>query len=399
MTMQPEPSDDTAPAPPPPAAAPGGSSRPRTPIAGERIVAGRAIVESPTPPWCVVADDEPRLRQVLARLMTMEGFRCMEAVNGVEALDLLDQYPVSLLLSDLRMPELDGLELLASARDRYPDLAIVMITAVADVETAVQALSRGATDYLTKPFHLEEVRARVRQAMDKRRLQLENRDYHQQLETRVQEQAGRIEELYRAGIQALVDALEVKDRYTRGHSARVSQYATAIAQELGLEQAVLDQIELGGHVHDIGKIGVRETVLNKPSQLTPDEYRHVMTHPEVGYRLLAPLLADAPVALNVVLWHHERVDGAGLPHGLDGRGIPLEARIAAVADSFDAMTSARPYREGGFIPPEIALAELRRCAGTQFDAEVVTAFGGLIERGALVLPPHERRPEVPSEPA
>ncbi len=348
--------------------------------------------EDDGPAWCVVADDEPRLRQVLTRLMTMEGFRCAEASNGVEALRLLGQHRAALLLSDLRMPQLDGLELLEAAHADYPDLAIVMITAVADVSTAVQALSRGATDYLTKPFHIEEVRARVRQAMEKRRLQIENRDYHDQLEARVREQASRIEELYRVGIQALVDALEVKDLYTRGHSVRVSLYATTIARELGLDPTMLEQIELGGHVHDIGKIGVRESVLNKPERLTPDEYQHIMTHPEVGYRLLAPLLAHAPVALNVVLWHHERVDGQGLPHGLDGSGIPVEARITAVADSFDAMTSARPYRAGGFITVEAAIVELRRCAGTQFDPHVVSAFTGLIESGRLHLPPLAPQP-------
>src|SRR5690606_35389353 len=317
------------------------------------------------------------------RPMTAGGFRCEEVRDGREALASLQAEPAALLLTDMRMPRLDGLGLLEAARTAYPDMAVVMITAVTEVDTAVRALSLGATDYLTKPFNLEEVRARIEQAMEKRRLRLENRDYQLNLEERVQQQARRIEEDFKAGSQALADALEVKDHYTSGHPVRVSAYACAIARELQLDREVVEQIELGRHVHDIGKIGVREAVLNKPSPLTDEEYRHIMTHPEVGHRLLAPLLADAPVALNVVLSHHERVDGAGLPHGLSGESIPREARIAAVADSFDAMPSLRRYRDESLITVERALGELRRCSGTQFDAEIVDAFTGLVEQGRV----------------
>src|SRR5690606_16973685 len=150
-------------------------------------------------------------------------------------------------------------------------------------------------------------------------------------------------------------------------------------------EEVVDQVELGGHVHDIGKIGVREAVLNKPGPLTEQEYRHVMTHPEVGHRLLAPLLADAPVALKIVLSHHERMDGAGLPHGLRGDQIAREARIVSVADAFDAMTSMRPYREAVVIPADSALSELERCAGTQFDGEIVEVFRSLVGSGKVHL--------------
>ena len=143
-------------------------------------------------------------------------------------------------------------------------------------------------------------------------------------------------------MQSLADALEVKDPYTRGHSVRVSYYAVAIANALGLEPDLVRQIELGGHLHDIGKIGVREAVLNKPGPLTDEEYEHIMTHPMVGWQILSPLLGDVPVALRVVRWHHERFDGGGIPDRLAGEEIPLEARIAAVADSFDAMPSSRP---------------------------------------------------------
>ncbi|HVZ78015.1 MAG TPA: response regulator, partial [Gemmatimonadaceae bacterium] len=166
---------------------------------------------------CLIVDDEPPLRQVLVHLMRGDGFDCLEAGNGREALDLLEQRRVTLVISDLRMPKMDGMELLREVRARYPDTAVVMITAVADVDVAVSCLAIGAMDYLTKPFHLEEVRARVSQALERRRLVLENRDYQERLEERVQAQSRRLEELFLAGIQSLAEALEVKDPYTRGH--------------------------------------------------------------------------------------------------------------------------------------------------------------------------------------
>jgi response regulator RpfG family c-di-GMP phosphodiesterase len=334
-------------------------------------------------PRCLVADDEPRLRQVLCRLMRSDGFDCEEAGSGVEALAALERTPVPLLLSDLRMPQMDGLELLRHVRDRYPDTAVVMITAVADVEMAVKALALGATDYLTKPFHLDEVRARVAQALEKRRLRLENREYQERLEERVQAQARRLEELFLAAIQSLVESLEVKDPYTKGHSDRVSRYSAAIAARMALPPALVRQVELGGHLHDIGKIGVREAVLNKPGPLTDEEYRHIMTHPMVGWQILSPLLGDAPAALRIVRWHHERLDGRGIPDRLAGDEIPQEARIVAVADSFDAMTSSRPYRPGRRMGTEAALEELERNRGTQFDPTVLDVFIPMVRGGEV----------------
>jgi cyclic di-GMP phosphodiesterase len=340
-------------------------------------------------PRCLVVDDEPRLRQVLVRLMQGDGFACTEAASGVEALEQLQRQSATLVLSDLRMPSMDGIELLRQIRARFPDTAVVMITAVADVEVAVSCLAIGAMDYLTKPFHLEEVRARVTQALEKRRLILENRDYHERLEERVAVQARRLEELFLASIQSLAEALEMKDPYTRGHSIRVSQYSSVIARALELDADVVRQIELGGHLHDIGKIGVREAVLSKAGPLTDEEYAHIMTHPVVGWRLLLPLLGEAPLALNVVRSHHERFDGRGIPDGIAGHDIPLEARIAAVADAFDAMTSGRPYRASP-LPVDAALAEMRRNSGSQFDPEVLAALLRSVESGALDVSAHAK---------
>jgi len=343
---------------------------------------------------CLIVDDEPRLRQVLARLMEQEGFVCHEAGSGAEALELLRRTAISIVLSDLRMPVMDGIELLRQVRARYPDTAVVLITAVADVDVAVSCIAMGAADYLTKPFNLDEVRARVAQALDKRRLLMENRGYHERLEERVAAQGRRLEELFLASMQAFAEALEVKDRYTRGHSIRVSQYCVAIAQRMQLPPDVLRQIEIGGHVHDIGKIGVRESVLNKPGPLTDDEYEHIMTHPMVGWRILSPILGDAPLALNIVRSHHERFDGRGIPDGLVGKSIPLEARIAAVADAFDAMTSGRAYRRGGRLDLDAAMHEMRRCSGSQFDPEVIAAFE-LAVAADITLPDISQTSELP----
>ena len=334
---------------------------------------------------CLVVDDEPRLRQALVRLMQLDGFTCFECGSGVEALDVLAREPVILVLSDLRMPKMDGAMLLREVRERYPDVAVIMITAVAEVEVAVECLGRGAMDYISKPFVREEVRARVRQALERRRLVLENRQYHHSLEERVRLQARRLEELFIASIQSLADALELKDAYTRGHSVRVSHYSGLIARELGIDGDTVRQLELGGHLHDIGKIGVREDVLNKPGKLTAEEYAHIMTHPVLGWRILLPLLSDSPVSLNVVRSHHERIDGRGVPDGLRGDGIPREARIACVADAFDAMLSGRPYRRAQ-LTREAALEELQRHAGTQFDPEVVQALLAVVQRGDIAAP-------------
>lgn len=332
-------------------------------------------------PRCLIVDDETHLRRVLVRIMQREGFDCEEAANGIEALERMQTRPAKLVLTDLHMPKLDGSGLLRALREDHPEAAVMLITAVADVSTAVECLSAGAMDYLTKPFHIDEVRARVKQVLDKRRLIIENRNYQEKLEERVAIQARRLEELFFASIQSLADALEVKDPYTAGHSLRVSQYSSAIAHTLGLDADAVRQIELGGRVHDLGKIGVREVVLNKAGSLTAEEYQHVMIHPVVGWRILAPLLTEQPLALSIVRSHHERHDGGGIPDGLAGDDIPMEARIAAVADTFDAMTSVRSYRPG--LPLSLTLREIKRCSGAQLNPVVVEAFLDAVHSGVI----------------
>ena len=321
---------------------------------------------------CLIVDDEPRLRSVLSRLLKGEGFTCREAASGVEALAEMEREPAPLVISDVRMPAMDGVTLLKELVRRWPGTAVIVVTAEAEVDNAVSCLQLGALDYIVKPFQLDEVRARVFQALDKRRLILENLSYQMQLEERVRAQAHRIGELFLEGVQALAVALEAKDAYLRGHSTRVAEYAMGAARRLGLSRDEVDTLALGAHLHDIGKIGVREEILHKPDRLTDDEYRHIMEHPVIGARILAPLLKDRPIALAIVRSHHERLDGSGLPDGLRGDAIPVAVRVTSVADAFDAMTSERPYRSG--LAVERALNELRTGRGVQFDTDVVNAF-------------------------
>ena len=333
----------------------------------------------------LVVDDEPRLRRVLVRLLEGDGFICREAGSGVEALEALERQPVPLMLSDVRMPLMDGVTLLREVSTRWPDTAVVMVTAVADVESAVSCLQLGALDYVAKPFHLDEVRARVTQALDKRRLILENKNYHRQLEERVEVQARRIEEMFIEGVEAMADAQEAKDPYLQGHSLRVAEYASRTALVLGLDKTVSQAVFLGGRLHDVGKIGVREEVLHKPGRLSDAEYRHIMEHPVIGARMLGRMLREEPISLAIVRSHHERHDGKGVPDGLEGDQIPVPVRIVSVADSFDAMTSARPYRPP--LPVDQALEELDRMRGVQFWPEAVEAFlKAFPDRARLPIP-------------
>ena len=279
-------------------------------------------------------------------------------------LDRIGETP--LIISDMRMPELDGIGLLEAVRQRYPDTSVIMLSGVSETTTAVDCLHLGAADFLLKPISMSELQARVARVLEKRALVLQNRFYQENLERQVREQAQRIQELFLQGVQMLARALEAKDAYTSGHSIRVSQYAVATARAARLRRGDrLDGIRLGGELHDIGKIGTREAVLHKPGALTAEEFRQITEHPLLGERMLSPLAHESPDVLRIVRSHHERLDGRGFPDGLRGEKIPIEARIVAVADAFDAMTTRRPYRESR--SPEDAVDELRRVAGTQLD--------------------------------
>lgn len=322
---------------------------------------------------CLVVDDDPQVRDALVRVVQSQGLACLSADSGDAALAVLAEHgEVAILISDIRMEGMDGMALLEEVRRRYPDTAVIMLSAVDDVQIAVDCLKKGALDYIAKPMTLGEVQVRVAKALEKRELTLQNRYYQKHLEQEVRRQRARIQELFLEGAQTLAHALEAKDAYTRGHSKRVREYAVRTAVLLGYTGEFLDDIRLGAELHDIGKIGTRESVLNKPGPLTPDEFRHITEHTVLGERILAPLARDRPVVLRIARSHHERLDGTGFPDGLAGEAIPVEARIVAVVDAFDAMTTNRAYRES-FVPGS-AFDELRRCAGLQFEPAIVDAF-------------------------
>jgi len=326
---------------------------------------------------CLLVDDDAQVRASLARVLAALGLSCQQAGSGREALDLLArQGEVALIVSDINMPEMDGIAFLREIRRIYPDTAVIMLTGTTEVSIAVQCLQEGAADYLIKPVVVEEVRARSDRALEKRRLTLENRflqhSYQERLEAQVRELAQRNQEQFLGQIQMAVRMLEKKDIYTRGHSGRVATYAVRTALQLGYTGAALDEFQLGGELHDIGKIGTRDAVLNKPGPLTREEFEEIKLHTLEGEEILEPLRRDHPVVLQIVRWHHERMDGSGFPDGLSGDAIPEPARIVCVVDAFDAMTTNRAYRESNSY--RRAAEELRRCAGLQFDPRVVEAF-------------------------
>ena len=331
-------------------------------------------------------DDDPQVRSALVRVIQSQGLACLEASSGIDALDVLRREgEVPVCISDIYMAEMDGVTFLRQALQLYPDMAIIMLTGVAEVSTAVECLQVGALDYISKPVLIDEVKARVEKALDKRRLILENRFYQEHLESRVRELDRLNKQSLINGAQMLVHALEAKDVYTNLHSARVSKYAVKTAVILGFTGDRVEQIRLDGELHDIGKIGTREAVLNKPGPLTADEFKHIKEHVTLGERILAPFLNESPAVLRIVRSHHERMDGCGFPDGLKGTDIPLESRIVAVVDAFDAMTTNRAYRASR--RPAEALDELRNCAGLHFDCDVVDAFLAAFPDGAA-LPLH-----------
>lgn len=337
-------------------------------------------------PTILIVDSDQQVRQALVQALERTGAVCIEADGGVQALAQLARHEeTALVLTDVRMELMDGIELLRRVRSRWPDIGVMMITGMDNTKIAVHCLSLGALDYLIKPFQHEEVRARVLAALDKRRLLVEHRIYQETLRDKAQVHARQLERFFQVSLPSMAEALESKYPYMRGHSARVSTYATAIASELRVGGDDLTQIALGGQVLDVGKLGVRDDVLQKAGKLTDEEYAHVMTYAPLGLRILEPLLEEAPIALRMVRSHHERFDGRGVPEGLVGEAIPLEARIAAVAVALNAMTSERPYRPA--MTFDEAVREIVRCSGTHFDPRVVVGFLAAIKAGRLERAP------------
>jgi putative nucleotidyltransferase with HDIG domain len=331
------------------------------------------------PDRILVVDDEEPIREIVAAMLTAAGYSCKQAASGMEALAILTSGEVfELLLSDVMMAELDGIGLLERTKEKYPDMPVVMVTAVHDISVALAAIRNGAYDYLLKPFEREQLLATVSRALENRRLKLENCTYQTILESLVEARTNQLQEAlrdlersYDITLQALGDALDLKDRETEGHSRRVTAFTMAIARAMGLPNEQVAMIARGAFLHDIGKMAIPDKILNKPGKLDADEMAIMREHCFKGYQIVKriPFLSDA---CDIIYSHQEHFDGTGYPRGLKGTEIHLGARIFSIADTLDAIISDRPYRAARSF--EAARDEIVRCAGSQFDPEVVSVF-------------------------
>jgi putative two-component system response regulator len=328
------------------------------------------MVVAPAKETILIVDDEKTVRRSLNKCLTRSGFNCEEADNAGEALTYMQNNPADLVILDIMMPGISGTELLPELKKSFPDTAFVMATAVVEPDTIVHCMKNGAQDYITKPFDLGQLVANIKQVLKKREVELHLKEKRQALEGKVEQQSKDLQNLFIDAIESLIGALEAKDRYTAGHSRRVTKIAVDTGQALGLTGEVLENLRWAALLHDIGKIGIDSSVQNKPGILTPSEYDYILTHCSIGPGIVQPLVNDEIVEM--IRHHHDSYDGSGLKQIVSGDDIPLGARILAVADAFDAMTSDRPYRAA--MPAAKAVAEIKRCAGTQFDPAVVKAF-------------------------
>ena len=326
----------------------------------------------------LIVDDEEVICNILARRLTREGYACVMANDGREALKYFYNHPFSLIISDIKMPEMDGIELLKRVKAMNPNMMVIMVTAYPDIDLAVEAMRLGAYDFIIKPADLDLVILSVKKALERKRLEEEIAAYRSHLERLVEERTAKLRQAYRIlkkahldSVKVLAEAIDAKDPYTRGHSDRVTRMSLKIAFQLGFTEDRLESLEYGALLHDIGKIGIKDEVLQKPAVLNSEEYQYIQEHPLIGVKIVEGLdfFKDK---IPMIRHHHEHFDGCGYPDGLVGEAIPLEARIIAVPDAFDAMTSARPHR--GMMHLQDVLMELEKCKGTQFDPRVLEIF-------------------------
>ena len=341
--------------------------------AGDREVAGPARSVR-----ILVVDDEAQVRTMIRSTLERQGLDVDVAASGRQALELLELNNFDLVLTDIVMQDVNGIALLERIRLRHPDLPVVMVTAVHDIGVAIDSMRRGAYDYLLKPFENEQLMSTVRRALDHRHMMQESQNYQQSLEQMVRARTemlrhamADLEHSYDITLEALGDALDLKDSETEGHSKRVTAYTIALARAIGISPAEIKVIARGAFLHDIGKMAIPDDILRKPGSLTSDEQDMMREHCTRGYNMLRkiPFLAEAA---EIVYSHQEYYDGSGYPNRLKGNEIPVGARIFAVADALDAITSDRPYRKA--MSFDAARKEILRCSGTQFDPAVVEVF-------------------------
>jgi putative two-component system response regulator len=331
----------------------------------------------------LVVDDEGDVRGLVARFLGTRGYRVETADSGAAALEALARFRFALAIFDVDMPGMSGVELVGRALEADPELSIVMLTGATDAATATRALSGGAFDYLTKPIDRESFEQAVAKALHKRHLLIEQRRVERLIREEVALQTSQLRALSIGVADTLIRAMEAKNVYLRGHAQRTAELAASVADALGLDTSTVEQVRLAGRLHDVGKIGVRGSVLNKPGKLTPGEFEHVKEHVWIGLEILAPLAHLGPV-LQFVADHHERWDGTGYPHGLAGEAISIGGRILAAVDAFDAITSKRSYQEP--MAPDAAIAYLANHVGTLIDPRVYDALRRVVEgRKALTF--------------
>jgi putative two-component system response regulator len=332
----------------------------------------------------LVVDDEDSIRNALRKFLVQQGYEVVTAATGEEALAVLQRQKVTGILLDVNLPGINGVELVPQLLELEPTVAILMLTAVNDATSAALCMQRGAYDYLIKPIDLGHLSRAIHHALQRRHTLLEGQQINQWLKDEVAarvterriEQANQ-ERISVATLEALINALEAKDPYLRGHSARVADMSAMVAAAAGCTDEEVEAIRTGGRLHDIGKIGIREEVLNKQGPLTEEEYEHVKQHVTVGSQILAPLVHLRDV-IGYVRSHHERWDGTGYPDRLAGEVIPLGARVIGAVEIYDALTTSRPYQEK--MPPEMAIERMRDLSGTIIDPAVHQALESVVAR-------------------
>jgi len=328
-------------------------------------------------PRILIVDDEVEITEILADLLSEE-YDCIRAGSAEQALTLLQDNEFQLVISDITMPGMSGLEMIPHVKTNSPDTVVVMISGMQTVESAIGALRLGAFDYLMKPFDLRQVEAVVKRALEHHDLVVAKQRYENHLEELVEQRTAELdralnslEDAYRSTLKALTAALETRDSETHGHSERVVSYSLRLGREYGLNSDEMKSLEFGSLLHDIGKIGVPDSILRKPAKLTEEEWVRMREHPLHGQQILRGI-EFLQGAARVVAQHHEQWDGSGYPLGLRANDIDICARIFSVADAFDAITSDRVYRRGKSY--EAAAQELDDWSGRQFDPKVVEAF-------------------------
>ncbi len=309
----------------------------------------------------VIVDDDPIVLKRAWSVLNDEGIKSVVIKSGAQLFEYLDNNPApNLILLDIRMPDMDGFAVLKELRKRQKginEIPVIFLTAEEDEETETKGLLLGAMDFIRKPFIPSILVLRVKNAIELVSLQ---RDLNREVKLKTYEN----EQLFIQVVSSLAAAIDAKDTYTNGHSGRVAEYSKEIARRYGYNESKQDSIYMMGLLHDVGKIGVPDAVINKPDRLTDEEFALIKVHPEIGGRILENI-KNMPELSMGARWHHERYDGTGYPDGLKGEDIPEQARIIAIADAYDAMTSNRSYRK--YMPQDKVRAEIERCKGSQFD--------------------------------